>query len=77
MADDQTKSYAVRDAMIFIGTIILLFIMWLSIGGPNREEATSGKFIESGGSGEVYDEKLLTEENLQGAKDKLTNPLQR
>jgi hypothetical protein len=45
-----------EDLFILIGVIVLLFIMWISLGGPSRYEADQ-KFINQ--ELEVYDEEVI------------------
>ena len=54
------------DLILFIGVLVVLFIAWLTIGGPSREEAQD-KFIRQPngfGTGETYDEKLFERDAL-------------
>lgn len=58
-----------QDLFIFIGVMVLLFIMWLSIGGYNREEADK-KFIDRE-TLEVYDEDIVIPEPIERIQERL------
>lgn len=57
-----------QDLYIFLTTIVILFILWLSLGDHNQNNDPEGKFIRRPGTIEqleVYDEPLIDNERLQ------------
>jgi hypothetical protein len=69
----------IEDILIFVGIIVALFIGWVITGGPQREEATQGKFIDKAepiGTGKVYDEKIFEEGVGDGVRERIREPFQ-